>query len=328
MKRIVLVTENERVSAFFEPLERSRKYSFRRMSYAEWQKCSEEALCYLDVTALKQKQLEKEIQSLGERELPWGIVDPGGNIDDIAMFFHRGAGDYIDLRRELSFKVERIARVLDFFHRNRRDGDRKAFSGAPNGNKKQAPPSVSWDQVKENMEYSFCFLFVELLPSGEWKGKSGVSHQKKMQAAFHDALNRRVEDFDGKIWMWNEWTGLILFPYDGKKCDAVLPAMRLILNRVLFSIEEGDFQAVLSYKLALHIGSTLYRRRGQTGTILSDDVNFIFHLGVKKTEADSLYLSEAAYAQISKRLYPLFEERGRFEGYQTYRMVSPFPGQS
>jgi hypothetical protein len=149
-----------------------------------------------------------------------------------------------------------------------------------------------------------------------------------MQAAFHDALNRRVEDFDGKIWMWNEWTGLILFPYDGKKCDAVLPAMRLILNRVLFSIEEGDFQAVLSYKLALHIGSTLYRRRGQTGTILSDDVNFIFHLGVKKTEADSLYLSEAAYAQISKRLYPLFEERGRFEGYQTYRMVSPFPGQS
>lgn len=387
MKHIVLVTESEDVSTFFRPLGRSRKYSFQIMSYKEWRSCDEAAFCYLDVKTLKKKQLEAEIRSLEKRELPWGIVDPEGKIDDVASFFHRGAGDFIDLRRDLCFKVERVGRALDFFEKYMGDGDSPSGSGkstgstkstdsakqtgsaklsgsgksrgraettgkaktvgkpetaGPAGNagpqappapkkihiKKLAPPSISWDRVKENSEYSFCFLFVELLPSGEWKGKSGASHQEQMQTAFQDAVTRRVEDFDGKIWMWNEWTGLVLFPFDGKKCDAIVPGIRLLLNRVLLSIEGGDFQTVLNYKLALHVGSTRYRRRGQTGTIVSDDVNFIFHLGVKKADANSLYLSESAYFRISERLYPLFQEKGVFEGHQVYRAGSPFPGLS
>jgi len=335
MKNIVLVTENDRVAAFFQPLRRSRTYCFTVMSYSEWRSSGEEAFCYFDVSSLKRRQLDSEIRALRNRDLPWGIVDPDGTVEDMAAMFHRGAGDFIDLRRDLTFRVNRVRRAVEFYHSTRKQGDLPADSHnkspctPPPGKirlKKLAPPSISWDRVKENGEYSFSFLYVELLPSGEWKGKSGDFHKEQMQTAFHDAISRRADDFDGRVWMWNEWTGLVLFPFDGKKCDAGVLGVRLLLNRVLLSLEGGDFQTVLNYKLALHIGSTLYRERGRTGTIVSDDVNFIFHLGVKKTEANSLYLSDTAHSMISQRLHSLFHERGDFEGHGTYRMVSPFPG--
>ncbi len=339
MRHVVLVTEDDRVIDFFQPLRRSRKFSFEVMKYREWSKSDDHAFCYLDISSLKQRQLESELRALSRANHPWGIVDPEGIVDDVAALFHRGAGDYIDLRREFSFKTARVRRAVDFFthlrgeefpEKSKKSEDLSPSKVVKNqrgvGSKSTdfAQPSISWEHVKKNGEYSFSFLYVELLPSGDWKGKSGDSHKEQMQTAFHDVVAERVAGFGGKIWMWNEWTGLVLFPFDGKNCDAVVPGIRLLLNRVLISIEGGAFQTVLNFKLALHVGSTTYRERGQTGTIISDDVNFIFHLGVKKAEANTLYLTDTSYPLISKGLHPLFQEGEVFEGHRIYHMASPF----
>jgi hypothetical protein len=122
------------------------------------------------------------------------------------------------------------------------------------------------------------------------------------------------------IWMWSDWGGVILFPFDGSNSAPIFLAARLMINRPLISIEELRVDSIVDYRLALHVGNTVYNTRGDTGTIISEDLNFFFHLGKRRVEANSLYVTEAAYPQIPQGLQPLFTRQEVFEGSGLYRM--------
>lgn len=123
--------------------------------------------------------------------------------------------------------------------------------------------------------------------------------------------------------MWSEYGGLVLFPFDGKNCDAVLTAYRMCLNRTIISAEEFDFDTLLSYRIALHIGNTLYRPRGKTGSIIADSVNFIFHLGHQFAQPGEFCLTSTVFPYVPKGLESSFVDSGVFEGYRVYRMRRP-----
>jgi hypothetical protein len=145
-----------------------------------------------------------------------------------------------------------------------------------------------------------------------------------MQSAFHDMIESHAGRYKGKIWMWNEWKGLLLFPYDGKECEASVLAIRLLINRLILSIEGGPYHTLLNYKIAMHIGSTVYQERGNTGTIVADDINFIFHLGSKYAEPNRLYMTSQVRDTIHSDLQILFQPEGQFEGQSIYTFDSSF----
>ena len=223
--------------------------------------------------------------------------------------------------------VKRLRRVLDFAEKLGAFESPQSIGGELNVEKKRthsADLAQSWDGVKNRGTYTFCFFFIELIPSSDWQGRASDSHQEKMRDAFHDLVEAKVKEYDGRIWMWNEWGGVVLFPFDGESCPAVELGMRMLLNRVILSLEGGPFHGILEYRMAFHIGSSQYKTRGQTGDIISDDVNFIFHLGKKKAAPGALYLSDSVYEILNPRQRSLFEEDGSFEGHASFKMSSPF----
>ena len=72
------------------------------------------------------------------------------------------------------------------------------------------------------------------------------------------------------MWIWNNFEGLILFPFNGKTCDAILACFRMILYRKMTCVEKLSFNTLFSFRIALHIGSTVYERRGNTKNIISN----------------------------------------------------------
>ena len=184
--------------------------------------------------------------------------------------------------------------------------------------------ALSWSKVKSGKTYTFCIMYIEMLPSTEVSGKSGAAYKEQMQTAFQNMISQQIGPYNGKVWMWNDWGGLVLFPSDGKNCDTLIMAMRLLINRVPLSMENGPFNSILSFRLALHIGTTGYKVRGQTGTIVSDDINFIFHLGKNKLEPGHLYLTDSFFPHLSENMRLLFKDQGVFEEHRVYRMTSPY----
>jgi hypothetical protein len=132
-----------------------------------------------------------------------------------------------------------------------------------------------------------------------------------------------VKPANGEIWMWNEWGGVVLFPFAYENSQPVIVATRMIFNRPLISIEDMQVDTLIDYRIALHVGNTSYNKRGDTGEIIADDINFIFHLGKKRTEKNSLYLTETTFPLLPESMRRLFVEEESFEGRGLYRMRKP-----
>lgn len=337
MDSLILVSENPQVISAFKKLEKSRSFAFDCLTYERWELGTAEGMIYLDISSLDQKALTSILDRMEKSDCPWAIVDPDRVCEDVAELFHRGACDYLVPISGQKIKVKRIQRALEFFRRYKQTTapseqplaseippPKKAKSRSKNETKLETEPAASWKQVKNGREYSFCFLYVQLEPSQEWQGKSGFSHQEQMQNAFHDLIASRIKDYDGRIWMWNDWGGLVLFPLDMQNCEVVVLGIRMMLNRLHVSIEGGPFETILNYSFVFHVGKTKYQDRGKTGTIISEDVNFIFHLGGKEAELNYVYLSDTVYQMLPQKLQALFSPQGEFEGRNIFRMKSPF----
>jgi hypothetical protein len=68
------------------------------------------------------------------------------------------------------------------------------------------------------------------------------------------------------------------------------------------------------FVFALHYGKTPFKAPGKTGTIISEAVNFIFHLGTKFAKPSRLSISEDVPADIiPDQLKDMFVNAGTFE---------------
>lgn len=310
-------------------LEKSRLFEFRFAHPKELKKTLTETgartLIYLDASEYTLAQITRTIKNTAEDD-PFriGIIDSAGSIDDPAGLLHIGAVDYLSKNLlQQGVTGPRLQKAVSFC----------VFEETPEEDLARITPEsdwklsgTSWKNVKSGQEYTFCFMFIENDLIDEWKNKSGRAHLDEVKAAFQKHVQQFAAALSGRIWMWMDLGGLILFPFDGKRCDPILDGIRLILNRPIISAEEYKYHTTITYKLALHIGNTIYRSRGNTGTIVSDSVNFLFHLGQKFAKPGNFYITEPVTRYIPENLKSCFVSAESFEGIPISRMRLPVSG--
>lgn len=205
-------------------------------------------------------------------------------------------------------------------------GIEKQQRGAVKEEKPEKPEYIlsgsDWKDVKTGSEYTFIIMLIEL---------DGSSRLKK---SYHrdqlDTLLKRLEDYisyvtepnKGRIWMSMDTAWLLLFPFNGRRCSPLLTCSRLMLDRNIISAEDIGFNIPLSYRISLHIGNTVYKKRGDTGRIVSDTINSVFHLRQKYAEPGGFYVTQDIFPFIPKGLDDYFIPAGVFEGREIRRMRS------
>lgn len=323
---IILCTDNKKTMAWFAPLERSRKYTLTVCSPEDLadflKKSNSRYLLYLDLSSFTVDEWEKQFKLLVRKEtLRLAVVDPKHVVTDPGALFHAGAVDYLSRRvaeSDITVKRAEAAAALKPFPENENHEDHVLLQ-----KDKWIPAVNGWKDIREGREYSFFMLYLELDMLDEWKKKSGATHLEDIQEIFHRHIERTFTPAGGHIWMWMNTGGVVLFPFDGTRCPCIEACLRLILNRRIISIEEYGYNDLITYTMAVHLGNTVYKTRGDTGEIVSDAINFLFHVAKKKARREHLYVTENVLPFLAPGLKELFHDDGTFEGVKIFTSRLP-----
>jgi hypothetical protein len=122
--------------------------------------------------------------------------------------------------------------------------------------------------------------------------------------------------------MWSRFGGLVLFPLRDQMPFAPICGVRILLASIFYDVEESLLPGRLSFRMALSVGRIVYHD-GDTGRIVSDAVNSIFHLGRRFTRPGQFVLTADAYDLVPAQLRGYFEPAGAYEGRRVLRMLRP-----
>jgi hypothetical protein len=278
-------------------------------------------MTYIDISSLGPDARRKAIQSLRRRsgDAAWGIIDPSAVIDDPAMVFFDGASDYIGPGAiEGGINKSRVKAVLAF----------AALQSALNaivlsrGSENPSPPAPadefpSWKSIVPGMVYPFYFLYVSVTGQSSLKVRLG----EPGYAAFRDRLRAFIQqsfsDADILLWMEKETNSLYLLPPRASNIrSAIIACLRILVWTPLIGYEKFGLPFPVEFSFALHRGRSEFATPGKTGTIVSDALNFIFHLGTKRAEPGRITISaEAACDAVPEQFSDLFVDGGSYEGH-------------
>ncbi len=324
MKSIYLFSKNSKVLSFFDKLKHSRTFSLIIYNPSNYRKILSKSsghfFAYIDISGFNSTERPKVMTFVTrQKKFDYGIIDPDNWIKDPASLFHKGASDYIPgsfIKGTIS--VNRVRHAVTFYTMETVEEETSSEKGD------SAEPSGSnWDLIKVGSSYSFIFMFIEIDIIEEWISNSGREHLDTVMNYFYKHLYTVIKPLNGRVWMKTRYGALVLFPYAGSSTPVIIESFKLVLNRLIISAEIYPFKTILSYKIALDIGSTKYQVSGKTGNIVSDSVNYIFHLGNQYAERGNFYITNRIHSDIPPGLLDYFTLLGDFEGKTIHRMKLP-----
>jgi hypothetical protein len=277
-------------------------------------------ISYLDISGLSPADIKKILARLKKRcaHSAWGIIDPRGEAPDPAEFFFAGAADYIGPKTiKNGITKKRFTAALSW----REAASQKYAAGSAPEKERESRklPEKNfegWESIRAGTTAEFFFLFVSFSGKTNLRPRLGEAAYSAAKNRLRDTLQQNLQDSRALLWMETEFEYLFLLPPQvscGKA--AVESCLRMILDSPLIGIEKLGLPIPVNFIFALHYGKTIFRAPGKTGTVVSDAVNYIFHLGAKHAEPDRLTISAGANDKaVPKGLNDLFTAAGIFEG--------------
>jgi class 3 adenylate cyclase len=275
------------------------------------------SLVYLDMAGLGPREQNRRVGVMEENpDVLFGVIDFTGSVSDPASLFRRGAVDYMGKPlAKVGLSAARVSEVVAYARSQRGETGEPAVTDL-----EQA--ARTWAQIVEGREYQFYFLFIEVDDAEEMKKRYGHENLAHALDTFRSFIDRGVSPYGGKLWLWSGFGGIVLFPVGGRICMPMVCAFRLQLLRPFYDVEESPLPNYLSFRMALSLGSMIYREK-RTGGIICDALNSAFHLGQRFTEPGRFTLTADVHRVVPDVLKDFCVHAGVFEGKKIYRVRAP-----
>jgi hypothetical protein len=326
---ILIFSDNPKLKKIFARLEKSKELNIQLLPLKEMKKTisgiKKHTLLYLDLASCAAKQLNSVLNLLAKaKNISFGIIDPQEISKDKALLFFNGACDYLGREQcKMGIQPNRLGRVL-------------SFSQTAGVSQQTAPkiqpaavsqintvPARDWGMVEPGGEYLFYMMFIELDGYQDLHARVGEAAVERLLSSFQKAAEKYLAGQKGRLWIWNDFGGFFLFPFFDRPEGIISSCMRLMLSRRILSIEQCEQKVLLSYRIVLQQGSTVFRERGRTGRIISDSVNSLSHMGTKFARPGNFYLTEDLLNKTKSDLANCFLKAGNFEGTELFKMRLP-----
>jgi hypothetical protein len=282
-------------------------------------------ISYFDVSGIAAANLKKTLAQIKKscKNTSWGIIDTKGSIKDVAALFFEGACDYLgpSFFKKSKIDPKRLKEAILW---------RKSASGADAEklikteqsagflkNKIKLPASFpGWKKMQSGKSMSFYLLYCSFQGKTEINSRLGEKAFAQTHKRFLSFLDSNLSEADGLLWMDTGKDCLFLIPPKVKSAESVVEAcIRMIISAPVIALETLGLSIPANFIFALHYGSVCYKPPGKTGTVVSDAVNTVFHLGLKKAVPGRLTItSDLPDVSIPKTLQDLFISCGEYEG--------------
>jgi hypothetical protein len=320
---IYVFSDDKRLPRLFGNIPRARFHPLKELA-ALVPAARTSAFFYIDLAGLAKSRLSAFRRAVDANPVvSYGFIDAAGGEKDPALLFLAGARDY--LGPALCAKPLSASRVR--------------LAAAPGGGTAAAPKNLKAEEEKETLstaprardwanvtpgeEYLFRMLYIELDGHKDMSARVADNALGRLL----DYFQKRVEEFirpgAGKLWIWNDFSGIALFPFQKKADEVTAACLRFMLSRRILSVDQNIQKLLFSYRLVLMTGGTIYRERGKTGRIISDAVNSLSHIGMKFAKPGNCYLSRDIYEELSPNLRKCFAPAGTFERVPLLRFKLP-----
>jgi len=278
---------------------------------------------YFDASAITLPEIKKLAKAFAKNNVTWGVIDPKGTAEDPASFFFDGASDYIGsalVKKGLSKK--RVARALSRVMEAKGPSAAKASGGEADQagkRKSQKLPAGKfdgWKSIRAGTKENFFFLFASIGGKTKIRSMIGEAAFNAIMNRWRDVLYQELRKAEALPWMETEANSLFLIPARSNNCKAAIEAaLKMIVSSKLIGIEKLLLTIPVEFIFALHYGETVFQAPGKTGAVVSESVNYIFHLGVKKAEEGRLTISDDVSDEaIPETMQNMFLPLGTFEG--------------
>lgn len=315
MTKIYLLTKDKKIKTAFSKAFEGSLYSLDILAEGTYKnlikKMLKGSLVYIDIQEYEEDELTSLLQYLPRLDrYNYAIVDIKSRIKDIGSLFLNGASDYLSkTAMDKNLAMRRFKKAIEFYPMEVEDTPGEIpLSGK------------SWSKIKPGKEYTFCFFFIQMELKKDWLTKAGTDHKQEVKSQFYRHIESDVEKYGGKLWIREEFKQIALFPYDGADCESILLPMRLMLDRTIVSAERYSLEDIVEFSIVFHIGNTVYKKSGDTGNIISNDLNLIHHLSNNFGNKGDLLVTQNAAPYIPEGLMPMFTNMGNYKDIQIYRM--------
>ena len=272
------------------------------------------AFIYFDANLGMDRVLELASKLDDIDDCGWGVLDREGTSEDPAAWFFAGASDYVG---PALFKTGlgpgRLDEAIAYrgFSENADPEDAGANFPDDSDREESFP---GWAALEESADVSVRFCYTAIGDQKDLLERIGEKRLNKLREDFAVFLESWSKECGGLVWIRESSGCLLLFPPRDEGMNPILAAFRLLLDRALVGYEIFKLEVPLNFRFAFHSGRTMWRKPGATGSVVSEDVNFVFHLGMKVAGDGYILASADAQKVIPVYLRDLFTGAGDFEG--------------
>lgn len=261
------------------------------------------AFVYFEAGLGTERVLELAAKLDGMEPSGWGVLDREGECADPAAWFFAGASDYVGPALfKAGLGADRLENAL-------------AYAGMDEGEDgAEIAAFPGWAALEEGAEVAVRFCYAAIGNQKDLLERIGDKRLDKLREDFAAFLESWSKECGGIVWIRENSGCLVLFPPFDEGMNPVLAAFRLLLDRALIGYEVFKLEVPLTFRFAFHAGRTMWRKPGATGSVVSEDVNFVFHLGTKAAGDGYILASAEAEGAIHDSLRDLFSPSGDFEG--------------
>ena len=288
-------------------------------------------ISYIDVSGFTAANITTALTQLKKicKYSSWGIIDPKGSIKDPAGLFFEGAADYlgadffksskpIEQKRLKAASQWRSALAGSNEAEKAEQEKSKGTRGLPKTGVKLPSASLfpGWKNMKTGKTLPFYLLYCSLKGQVALNSRLGEKAYTQLHQRFLAYLYQNFQNSEGLIWMDSGKDCLFLLPPKAKNAESAITAcIRMLISAPLVAMEVLGLTIPVSFVFTLHYGSISYSPPGKTGSVVSDAVNYVFHLGPKKAETGRFTISgEVPDGSVPKVLEDCFISAGEYEG--------------
>ncbi len=184
--------------------------------------------------------------------------------------------------------------------------------------RKEVSRLKNWGSLVDGRDYDITVVSLDIVGNSRLVRGHGAKTMEKLYFELWRFIERKLDDYDGRMWSWAGDGGLLAFTFAGHVDRATMCAIDIQSSLPLFNISPTTpIHDRISLRLGMDTGRITFS--GDTGRIVSDVINYAAHLEKAATEPGCISLSERVCGACDDRLLAIFEDAGDFEGlrYQT-----------
>ena len=179
------------------------------------------------------------------------------------------------------------------------------------------PSNINWDSISDGVQLEMTIAMVSFFIEKEDVGIYSKSSIEKIFEHIKNEISQIVHYFGGRIWFWNNNSGMLIFHFGDHINNAALSCLYIINKFFLICTEKLKIEKMLKFKISIDTGIGIYYQH-DTNHITSELLNFTVHLQQKFTKDNSMFLTKNVFDKLSPRINKFFKENENFENKQIF----------